>query len=142
MSRGIVWFLLLCFCVFIRLPPRSTLTDTLFPYTPLFRSSHQTIVPSGSIRRGRESCSMVARPFTSLPFSIPTAAAAFSSDPGSAIARALASVHRHCDSFGSGHPYFGQSSARHAPPPIRYLDRKRTRLNSSHYGATSITSYD
>src|SRR3546814_10172683 len=105
MSRGIVWFLLLCFCVFIRLPPRSTLTDTLFPYTPLFRSSHQTIVPSGSIRRGRESCSMVARPFTPLPFSIPTAAAAFSSDPGSAIARALASVHRHCDSFGSGHPY-------------------------------------
>src|SRR3546814_9767112 len=58
---------------------------------------------------------MVARPFTSLPFSIPTSAAAFSSDPGSAIARALASVHRHCDSFGSGHPYFGQSSARHAP---------------------------
>src|SRR3546814_6879551 len=33
---------LCCFCFFfliIRLPPRSTRTDTLFPYTTLFRSS-------------------------------------------------------------------------------------------------------
>src|SRR3546814_20217152 len=32
-----------CLCIFflmIRRPPRSTLTDTLFPYTTLFRSSH------------------------------------------------------------------------------------------------------
>src|SRR3546814_8990059 len=29
---------LLCFCLMIRLPPRSTLTDTRFPYTTLFRS--------------------------------------------------------------------------------------------------------
>src|SRR3546814_18512363 len=28
----------LCFILMIRLPPRSTLTDTLFPYTTLFRS--------------------------------------------------------------------------------------------------------
>src|SRR3546814_2666812 len=27
------------FCLMIRRPPRSTRTDTLFPYTPLFRSS-------------------------------------------------------------------------------------------------------
>src|SRR3546814_9492269 len=27
-----------CFCVMIRRPPRSTRTDTLFPYTTLFRS--------------------------------------------------------------------------------------------------------
>src|SRR3546814_20280406 len=31
---------LLCFCLTIRRPPRSTRTDTLFPYTTLFRSKH------------------------------------------------------------------------------------------------------
>src|SRR3546814_11889053 len=30
-----------CFCLMIRRPPRSTLTDTLFPYTTLFRSMTQ-----------------------------------------------------------------------------------------------------
>src|SRR3546814_20079385 len=33
-------FLLCFFFLMIRLPPRSTRTDTLFPYTTLFRSSH------------------------------------------------------------------------------------------------------
>src|SRR3546814_7999408 len=28
----------MCFCLIIRRPPRSTRTDTLFPYTTLFRS--------------------------------------------------------------------------------------------------------
>src|SRR3546814_13400833 len=28
----------MCFCIMIRRPPRSTRTDTLFPYTTLFRS--------------------------------------------------------------------------------------------------------
>src|SRR3546814_11965232 len=36
------------FCCFfflmIRRPPRSTRTDTLFPYTTLFRSRHQVVV--------------------------------------------------------------------------------------------------
>src|SRR3546814_8076712 len=30
------------FCLMIRRPPRSTRTDTLFPYTTLFRSHHVT----------------------------------------------------------------------------------------------------
>src|SRR3546814_11156661 len=30
----------LVFCLMIRRPPRSTRTDTLFPYTTLFRSAH------------------------------------------------------------------------------------------------------
>src|SRR3546814_17439973 len=33
-----VWFI---FCLMIRRPPRSTRTDTLFPYTTLFRSRHR-----------------------------------------------------------------------------------------------------
>src|SRR3546814_20272599 len=34
-------FVLCCFFLMIRRPPRSTRTDTLFPYTTLFRSGEQ-----------------------------------------------------------------------------------------------------
>src|SRR3546814_12435782 len=34
----IVSFFCISFCVMLRRPPRSTRTDTLFPYTTLFRS--------------------------------------------------------------------------------------------------------
>src|SRR3546814_8761328 len=33
-----MWYWLFYFCLLFRRPPRSTRTDTLFPYTPLFRS--------------------------------------------------------------------------------------------------------
>src|SRR3546814_13102657 len=36
-----VLFLILCFFLMIRRPPRSTRTDTLFPYTTLFRSTRR-----------------------------------------------------------------------------------------------------
>src|SRR3546814_6286323 len=41
-------FLLFVFCLMIRRPPRSTRTDTLFPYTTLFRSFVRL---SGSLKR-------------------------------------------------------------------------------------------
>src|SRR3546814_19638351 len=34
-----------CFCLMIRRPPRSTRTDTLFPYTTLFRSANSICEP-------------------------------------------------------------------------------------------------
>src|SRR3546814_15741650 len=37
----VLYFLLLFFFLMIRRPPRSTRTDTLFPYTPLFRSERE-----------------------------------------------------------------------------------------------------
>src|SRR3546814_13641441 len=37
----------LVFCLMIRRPPRSTRTDTLFPYTTLFRSARGARVPTG-----------------------------------------------------------------------------------------------
>src|SRR3546814_17453938 len=43
-------------CVFfvrIRRPPRSTRTDTLFPYTTLFRSLSRTFAGAAKSRRGR-----------------------------------------------------------------------------------------
>src|SRR3546814_20769623 len=36
----------LCFFLMIRRPPRSTRTDTLFPYTTLFRSYLRTLAPT------------------------------------------------------------------------------------------------
>src|SRR3546814_1478544 len=44
-----VWDILVCFFLMIRLPPRSTRTDTLFPYTTLFRS----LRPEPSSRKRR-----------------------------------------------------------------------------------------
>src|SRR3546814_14864057 len=40
-------YLILFFFLMIRLPPRSTLTDTLFPYTTLFRSRCPAIPVAG-----------------------------------------------------------------------------------------------
>src|SRR3546814_14837598 len=39
MFCGVLIYILICFCLSIRRPQRSTRTDTLFPYTALFRSS-------------------------------------------------------------------------------------------------------
>src|SRR3546814_14439137 len=56
--RVFVFYVLLFFFLMIRRPPRSTRTDTLFPYTTLFRSDAQRAVqlavpPALAERRGR-----------------------------------------------------------------------------------------
>src|SRR3546814_14054871 len=63
---GIVQTIIMFFLLMIRRPPRSTRTDTLFPYTTLFRSSSTTVsVPrkrgsSGARKRNSSSCSRLA----------------------------------------------------------------------------------
>src|SRR3546814_7769080 len=47
---------MLCFFLMIRRPPRSTRTDTLFPYTTLFRSVYQEINRPKFKRRWVEAC--------------------------------------------------------------------------------------
>src|SRR3546814_5082578 len=47
------WF----FFLMIRRPPRSTRTDTLFPYTTLFRSAGSASAKRSSMRRSRRSIS-------------------------------------------------------------------------------------
>src|SRR3546814_12113352 len=48
----LIWFSV-CFVFFlmIRRPPRSTRTDTLFPYTTLFRSDEAAVVEIGPYRQ-------------------------------------------------------------------------------------------
>src|SRR3546814_1414367 len=61
LRKLIVVVLSLFFCLMIRRPPRSTRTDTLFPYTTLFRSSFPCAeaelvgilhLPAAAARRG------------------------------------------------------------------------------------------
>src|SRR3546814_2598405 len=49
----------------IRRPPRSTRTDTLFPYTTLFRSASPTLIPSW--RQGRVISDAASKPMVSVP---------------------------------------------------------------------------
>src|SRR3546814_19796572 len=48
-NRYVSFFLLFCFLM-IRRPPRSTRTDTLFPYTTLFRSRAETSIEIHRLR--------------------------------------------------------------------------------------------
>src|SRR3546814_19424464 len=50
----LLFFSVLCFFfLMIRRPPRSTLTDTLFPYTTLFRSARDPLRPELRRAAGR-----------------------------------------------------------------------------------------
>src|SRR3546814_4832616 len=49
------------FYLMIRRPPRSTLTDTLFPYTTLFRSRHSCSKPGCDRGDRRYSCTTATR---------------------------------------------------------------------------------
>src|SRR3546814_16373835 len=53
--RGYTLFFFFCFFLMIRRPPRSTRTDTLFPYTTLFRSNRPPgrVPPQGAHRLPR-----------------------------------------------------------------------------------------
>src|SRR3546814_16551371 len=94
------------FVVMIRRPPRTTRTDTLFPYTTLFRS----ILPPASTRKKRplsqqDGCHPHAR---LLPISVP----------------AWRHGDQPCSVRADHSPALGRETSA--------LDRKSTRLNSSH----------
>src|SRR3546814_16598119 len=58
MLHSVVYLFFLVFFLMIRRPPRSTRTDTLFPYTTLFRSRHDR---PDRARRGRRRRSRAGR---------------------------------------------------------------------------------
>src|SRR3546814_20346962 len=123
----------------VRRPPRSTLTDTLFPYPTLFRSNPETItvarfchehhlspwplaireIADGALTNAGQRSRQ-----TAAPNRLPTPAV-------NAIARAPQNVTRTIDRMTGAPPAFAPSapsSTRHRREP----DRKSTRLNSSH----------
>src|SRR3546814_20846265 len=62
-------YLIFClFCLMIRRPPRSTRTDTLFPYTTLFRAQgHPVLFQAGNSDDGRAFAAANADAIFSLP---------------------------------------------------------------------------
>src|SRR3546814_6701120 len=128
----------LFFFLMIRRPPRSTRTDTLFPYTTLFRS-----FPSCSRRpacRGR-----VDRAFAAgiLPANQTGGATAMLTD---LVTRALSQLMGAPLSHDRIKGRFRYAYASDDGQFVAILghdlttDRKSTRLNSSHYCATRMTS--
>src|SRR3546814_11325384 len=99
LGHGVFFFLK------IRRPPRSTRTDTLFPYTTLFRSAGGGIVSTMRATRAASEAELVA---TALP------------RLDALLAEGVTTVE-----VKSGYGLDTDSE-------IRMLDRKSTRLNSSH----------
>src|SRR3546814_14416468 len=120
------------FFLMIRRPPRSTRTDTLFPYTPLFRSVrlgarlvHDRLEPRFDLLvavriRVRDVVRNIA-------------------DRGRlAVQAGNRGLHRTTDRHNTAswlEIRFGQNRASGVP-----VDRKSTRLNSSHYCASRMPS--
>src|SRR3546814_10419295 len=125
------------FFLMIRRPPRSTRTDTLFPYTTLFRSC--LLETHGNLFRFRRKsldclsrivgkgafASLVFLKASGLRFKVRAALdqrGLFAAKGGKPVAR-----------FGCGVPGLSRFAAPHGELFHRFiLDRKSTRLNSSH----------
>src|SRR3546814_5945926 len=65
---------LFCFCLMIRRPPRSTRTDTLFPYTTLFRSRDTEFCSDRGFQAHR-TCTPEKRQSRTMPFTNATVSA-------------------------------------------------------------------
>src|SRR3546814_11137350 len=97
----------------IRRPPRSTRTDTLFPYTTLFRSGCRASDPPRRPRKAKgDACSMAHAPER---LGRQDSIAATGPLPG------------------EGRIFGAEEQGTSAPRTTgQYVDRKSTRLNSSH----------
>src|SRR3546814_5098200 len=114
----------------IRRPPRSTRTDTLFPYTTLFRSTHELANPIeviGAIAIGAAIGLVMARKIAMT--AMPQLVAAFHSLVGLAAVAVAAAAYLNPGAFGiadEAGQIFTVSRIE------RGQDRKSKRLNSSH----------
>src|SRR3546814_9833908 len=134
---------MLFFFVRKRRPPKSTLTDTLFPYTTLFRSGARRTVGSGACRcrgpsgmtrlEGAPICPSFRRARVSARLRNPPAA------PTCEATMKLEGVKVVDLSVFLPGPYLTMAMAAHGaevikvePPGEGDPDRKSTRLNSSH----------
>src|SRR3546814_13751319 len=102
----------------IRRPPRSTRTDTLFPYTTLFRSACSALRAASSSRRSDQLVHSVSAAIATPAIASPSASVI--QRRRVAAASALATARSAALSILDG----GGGSA--------LVDRKSTRLNSSH----------
>src|SRR3546814_1239363 len=122
------------FCLMIRRPPRSTLTDTLFPYTTLFRSrDHDSRQSRGDLAGRRPPPHRLVVGFT----------VGLRADGG--LRRG---PQRFCPAGAAvlparlrgGKPHRVRGGGAPARAHRSRRDRKSTRLTSSHYCATRMPS--
>src|SRR3546814_8149671 len=121
----------------IRRPPRSTRTDTLFPYTTLFRSTACRLARAFCSERMRfaQSGAELVAVLTDAPSLIAAVGA-----PPVAVQALLRPVLALCLSEPAARPAAERAPCVAAPPvaratppmPAAAPDRKSTRLNSSH----------
>src|SRR3546814_8091521 len=109
----------------IRRPPRSTRTDTLFPYTTLFRSQGQP---------GAKRCETEYEQQDS-----PDKCTDMQTADRQQM-RKTAAPHRLCILLADRSAVSGRQRGRDCSSPTVKLDRKSTRLNSSHYCASRMPS--
>src|SRR3546814_14349620 len=109
------WILNCIIFLMIRRPPRSTRTDTLFPYTTLFRSrrEHQAVGVRGLLDLGTAQPRVAGRHIAAQPVEKP-----MSLEP-------LERVHH-------GRDRATDAKRQRRNRRIKPADRKSTRLNSSH----------
>src|SRR3546814_17799668 len=98
----------------IRRPPRSTRTDTLLPYTTLFRSLFKTTPEPTSAAQGRKSAGRLAVRRYSTRFIMAPSHRQMTGDAQ------MPAAHLDKERVALGHPHGGE------------VDRKSTRLNYSH----------
>src|SRR3546814_17811808 len=129
----------------IRPPPRSTLTDTLFPYTTLFRSNHLGADVDRAVdRRDGEIATLGARPVAKVSALIGAAGVGRQLDIVQLEARLVIAgfetdIVEH-EEFGFGADIDGVTDPRRPDISLGAFgggarvagDRKSTRLNSSH----------
>src|SRR3546814_8722576 len=122
------WYVVFIFFLMIRRPPRSTRTDTLFPYTTLFRSARldapEEVGADGDEARAGEPVAGVAHDLVHTEDLL-----------GDHDARSRCRPWQRQIGLEAAVPAFDRDfSHRRCPPslPDCCLDRKSTRLNSSH----------
>src|SRR3546814_7488708 len=117
------------FFLMIRRPPRSTRTDTLFPYTTLFRSDTTDAAPSSSALQPEDAAadSPVAATGPAPP------ASTLDTDRGTIVVPAGVTVLR-------AMPIRSREQFPVRTLDVHAYDRKSTRLNSSHSCASPMPS--
>src|SRR3546814_5782057 len=113
----------------IRRPPRSTRTDTLFPYTTLFRSSAPRISGAATSKRGVELTPAPRPPRRALDLRLAEERPVLGSDQQGAF-EGVGLAAGQTDLDGVGRVVAGVDLA--AVDGDQRVDRKSTRLNSSH----------
>src|SRR3546814_13779451 len=113
------------FCLMIGLPPRSTLTDTLFPYTTLFRSYPRRRRVDGMLRGARLNAEWM---------DAPTAADVRARDQERLMEKLLTPVEHEAEDIELAQRLMAERTPEDIAASLvqAHRDRKSTRLNSSH----------